>query len=149
MGHRILGCAAACILGLVAGASSADDAPMGRLEHVGNRSADDLDSVVNSVISPDGKFLYSSSWKLGLVSTSGRDAGAGSLQPKQTTRDRENLLGVTGRALIPDGLADALVAIVPDAEVLQVLLEPIDPEIRGLMKRALREARNRRGGNDR
>ena len=40
-----------------------------------------------------------------------------------------------------DSIADALVAIDPPADVLDRLLEPIEPEIRKLMRRSLRDAR--------
>ncbi len=62
---------------------------------------DALDSVVTAVISPDGKFLYASSWKLGAVLTFARDQQTGKLDLKQTVIDPENLAGVGGLALQP------------------------------------------------
>jgi hypothetical protein len=47
-----------------------------------------------------------------------------------------------------DTLADALIAIDPPSDVLEPLLEAIDPEIRRLMLRSLRSARSRRESDE-
>ncbi len=58
---------------------------------------------MKSVLSPDGKFLYASSWKLSSVVTFARDAQTGKLELKQTITDPDILAGVTGLGLSPDG----------------------------------------------
>ncbi len=64
---------------------------------------DDLDRVVSSVISPDGKFLYASCWNPGALVVFARDAGTGKLTHVQTVTGKPDLMGATGVALSPDG----------------------------------------------
>jgi 6-phosphogluconolactonase (cycloisomerase 2 family) len=75
----------------------------GRLTLVETVVRDDLDSVVKAVISPDGRFLYATSFRLAKILTFARDQKTGTLALKQTTSDLDNLGGVTGLALSPDG----------------------------------------------
>ncbi len=79
-------------------ASAQDSSEGGRLKFIEAAPRDELDSVVTAVISPDGKFLYASSWKLGAVLTFARDQQTGKLNLKQTVIDPENLAGVGGLA---------------------------------------------------
>ncbi len=99
-------------------ASAQDSSEGGRLKLVESAPRDELDSVVTAVISPDGKFLYASSWKLGAVLTFARDQQTGKLDLKQTVIDPENLAGVTGLALSPDGLQAVAVAFRSKTAVL-------------------------------
>jgi 6-phosphogluconolactonase (cycloisomerase 2 family) len=80
-----------------------DPPERGRLKLVESVVRDDLDSVVKAVISPDGKFLYATSWKPSTILTFARDAKTGKLSLKQRISEPENLAGVTGFALSPDG----------------------------------------------
>ncbi len=100
---RVGGCLAAGLLGLATAVAGAEDEKAGRLEFVEAQARAELDSVNTSVISPDGKFLYASAWKLATISVFSRDARTGRLESKQTTTDPENLGGVTGLTLSPDG----------------------------------------------
>ncbi|MGP0068201.1 MAG: beta-propeller fold lactonase family protein [Isosphaeraceae bacterium] len=84
-------------------AKAADRPEGGRLKLVEAVVRDDLDSVVKAVVSPDGRFVYATSWKLAKVLTFARDQKSGKLTLKQTISDPENLAGVTGFALSPDG----------------------------------------------
>ena len=83
--------------------ASRDDKGEGRLTFVEAEPRDDLDGVVTAAISPDGKFLYASSWKAGAVVVFTRDAQTGKLEPKQTISDPDVLGGATTIALSPDG----------------------------------------------
>jgi 6-phosphogluconolactonase (cycloisomerase 2 family) len=100
---RIWGCLAAGVLGLTASTAAADDDRAGRLEFIEAPSRDELDSVVTSVISPDGKFLYASAWKPASINVFARDLRTGRLESKQRVTEPENLAGVTGLTLSPDG----------------------------------------------
>ncbi len=65
----------------------------GRLKLVESVVRDDLDSVVKAVISPDGKFLYAASWKLGKLLTFRPRPEDRQARHKQTISDPENLGG--------------------------------------------------------
>ena len=99
-------------------ASAQDSSEGGRLKLIESAPRDELDSVVTAVISPDGKFLYASSWKLGAVLTFARDEQTGKLDLKQTVIDPENLSGVGGLALSPDGQQAVAVAFRSKTAVL-------------------------------
>src|SRR5262245_37491688 len=99
---RIWGCLAVGVLGLATRTATADDDRAGRLEFIEAPSRDELDSVVSSVISPDGKFLYASAWKPATINVFARDLRAGRLESKQRVTEPENLAGVTGLTLSPD-----------------------------------------------
>jgi 6-phosphogluconolactonase (cycloisomerase 2 family) len=92
----------AVVLG-VSVAQAADKEPGGRLKLVEAVPRDELNSVVTAVVSPDGRFLYTSSWRQGIVTVFARDRETGRLELKQTITDADNLNGVTGLALSPDG----------------------------------------------
>lgn len=100
--RRCLSAAIGC-LWVLAGTAPADDRDVGRLKLVESQPRDELDSVVTSVISPDGKFLYASSWKPGILAVFARDGKSGALDLRQTINDPELLMGVTGLALSGDG----------------------------------------------
>jgi 6-phosphogluconolactonase (cycloisomerase 2 family) len=92
----------AVVLG--AGVSHADDKePGGRLKLVESVPRDELSSVVTAVVSPDGRFLYASSWWPAIITVFARDRETGKLELKQTITDPDNLKGVTGFSLSPDG----------------------------------------------
>src|SRR5262245_49676514 len=79
-----------------------DKDPGGRLKLVESVPRDELNSVVTAVVSPDGRFLYASSWRLAIVTVFARDPETGKLELKQTITDPDNLNGVTGFSLSPD-----------------------------------------------
>jgi 6-phosphogluconolactonase (cycloisomerase 2 family) len=87
----------------VATISAAEPSDGGRLKLVESLPREELDSVVKAVVSPDGRFLYASSWKLSRVLTFARDSQTGKLELKQTIVDQDILDGVTGLALSLDG----------------------------------------------
>ncbi len=97
------GCALGCLLVIACDAALAQDDRAGRLELVESPARDELDGVVTSFITPDGKFLYASSWKAGTLDAFARDPKTGRLELKQTINDSEILGGATGLALSPDG----------------------------------------------
>jgi 6-phosphogluconolactonase (cycloisomerase 2 family) len=90
------------VLGVV-NVSADDPSEGGRLKLVESLPRDEIDSVVKAVVSPDGKFLYASSWKLSSVLAFARDPETGKLELKQTIIDADNLDCVTGLALSLDG----------------------------------------------
>jgi 6-phosphogluconolactonase (cycloisomerase 2 family) len=124
----------------VATVSADDPSEGGRLKLVESVPRDELDSVVKAVVSPDGKFLYASCWKLSSVLTFARDPQTGKLELKQTITDADNLDGVTGLALSLDGNLAIATAFKSRAAVLYVR----NPE-NGMLAR-LDTAREREGG---
>ncbi len=82
----------------------------GRLKLVQAEPHDELDSVVTSAISADGKFLYAASWKIGALNVYARDLKTGTLENKQTIAEPEDLGGATDIQLSPDGKKAVAVA---------------------------------------
>ena len=103
MWRRAWGCILGCFLATASGGVLAQDDRAGRLELVESPARDELDGVVTSSITPDGKFLYASSWKAATLDAFARDPKTGRLELKQTINDSEILGGATGLALSPDG----------------------------------------------
>ena len=117
-----------------------DKDPGGRLKLVESVPRDELNSVVTAVVSPDGRFLYASSWRTGIVTVFARDLETGRLELKQTITDPDNLNGVTGFSLSPDGR----LAIATAFSSKTVVLYSRNPE-NGLLAR-LDTARDGEGG---
>src|SRR5262245_52276092 len=82
---------------------AADKEPGGRLKLVESVPRDELNTVVTAVVSPDGRFLYASSWRPAIVTVFARDRETGKLELKQTITEPDNLNGVTGFSLSSDG----------------------------------------------
>jgi 6-phosphogluconolactonase (cycloisomerase 2 family) len=83
--------------------AAAQEKGEGWLKLIESVPQEDLNSVNTAVISPDGKFLYSSSWQPAKLCVFARDAKTGKLAHKQTMADEDFLGGVTSIALSPDG----------------------------------------------
>jgi 6-phosphogluconolactonase (cycloisomerase 2 family) len=96
----------------------------GTLKLVGSVPRDELDSVVTALVSPDGKFLYASSWKMATIAMYARDSETGTRTLKQSIADPENLAGVTGLALNADGS----LAVATAFEAKTVVLFTRNPE---------------------
>jgi 6-phosphogluconolactonase (cycloisomerase 2 family) len=75
----------------------------GRLRHIESVPRDDLATTVSAEISPDGRFLYATSWNVGTATVFARDRKTGRLEHRQTITDPENLAGTTALVVSPDG----------------------------------------------
>jgi 6-phosphogluconolactonase (cycloisomerase 2 family) len=90
----------------------------GRLSLVESVPRDDLDATVSAAVSPDGRFLYASSWRAGTVTAFARDPESGTLQPRQTISSANLLDGATAATISPDGRLAVATAFRTRAAVL-------------------------------
>jgi 6-phosphogluconolactonase (cycloisomerase 2 family) len=104
-------------VGILLGASQGERGD-GRLTLVESVPRDDLDATVSAAVSPDGKFLYASSWRAGTVAAFARDPESGKLEPRQTVSSDNLLAGATAATLSPDGRLAIAVAFRTRAAVL-------------------------------
>jgi len=90
----------------------------GRLKLVESVPRDELNTVVRTAISQDGKFLYAASWRIAALNVYARDPKTGRLENKQTITDVNNLAGATDVRLSPDGRMVLAIAFASKAALL-------------------------------
>jgi 6-phosphogluconolactonase (cycloisomerase 2 family) len=93
----------ALVLGVGLSGAAPEEKGDGRLTLIASVPRDELAGVVGATISPDGRFLYASSWQAATVTTFARDPRTGQLEHKQTVADGAVLAGTTAISLSPDG----------------------------------------------
>jgi 6-phosphogluconolactonase (cycloisomerase 2 family) len=99
-------------------AAELGDKGEGRLKLVEAEAHDELETVVSTAISADGKFLYAASWGIAVLNVYARDLKTGTLENKQTIADPEDLAGASDIELSPDGRLAIAVAFQSKAAIL-------------------------------
>ena len=98
--------------------------PKPLLDDVETVVRDDLEGVNAGVVSADGKFLYTSSWRHNSINAFRRDQQTGELSHVQSLTSKRDLAGSTSIRLSPDGKY----AVAPAFQTRTIVLLHVDQE---------------------